>query len=486
MNDIRYVRARTRAGPLPLSTRLFQAVGALPDTWKNFAFNTFLLFYYNQVLGLTASLASAAIMIALIIDAITDPLVGSWSDSFRSRLGRRHPFMYASALPLGVSLYLAFAPPAGLSETGLFMWLTAFAVLVRTAMTFFVVPWNALFAEFSEDYVERTTVVTYRYVIGWLGAVTFTFLTWTLIFPSSPEFTPGHLNPEAYDIFAPVIGIAVALAALLTTHLTRREVPYLLQPEHVQPFSPLGAVREVLLALHNQSFLWVFLAILIGGAITGITTALTIYLQTYFWGLTPEDLRWYVLAAFGAAVAFGLIGPLQRRYDKKAILLTCLSLNLLDGILMVNLRLVDVVPANGAPLLLPLLVANATVSACLGTITGIIGASMIADTLDEQELDTGRRQEGVFSAALSFSGKVTSGIGVFAGGLILQYVINFPRDARPTHLEPELVFQLGLVAGVIVPLFHIIPILLIRRYDLTRERYAGLRAALESRRAAAP
>ncbi|MFM8356815.1 MAG: MFS transporter, partial [Gammaproteobacteria bacterium] len=131
MTDIRYVRARTRVGTLPLSTRLFQGLGALPDTWKNFAFNTFLLFYYNQVLGLTASLASAAIMIALIVDAITDPLVGSWSDSFRSRLGRRHPFMYASALPLGVSLYLAFSPPDGLSETGLFVWLTVFAVLVR-------------------------------------------------------------------------------------------------------------------------------------------------------------------------------------------------------------------------------------------------------------------------------------------------------------------------------------------------------------------
>ena len=170
----------------------------------------------------------------------------------------------------------------------------------------------------------------------------------------------------------------------------------------------------------------------------------------------------------------------------QAILLTCLSLNLLDGILMVNLRLVDVVPANGSPLLLPLLLANATISACLATISGIIGASMIADTLDEQELDTGRRQEGVFSAALSFSGKVTSGIGVFAGGLILQYVIDFSTGARPTRLEPDLVFQLGLVAGVFVPLFHIIPILLIRRYDLTRERYASLRAALESRRAGEP
>ena len=482
VTDIRYARAARRTGPLPLSTRLFQGIGALPDTWKNFAFNTFLLFYYNQVLGLPASLASAAIMIALVIDAITDPLVGSLSDHFRSRLGRRHPFMYASALPLGITLYFAFSPPADLGETGLFLWLTTFAVLVRTAMTFFVVPWNALFAEFTEDYNERTAVVTYRYVVGWLGGVAFTFLDWTFIFPSSAAYTPGHLNPAAYDIFAPVIGIAVAAAAFLTTHLTRREIPYLLQPDSGLKFSPLGAVREVLLALKNRSFLWVFLAILLGGAVAGVSAALTIYMQTYFWGLNPEDLRWFVLSAFGAILAFLLIGPLQRRFDKRAILLTCLTLNLLDGVIMVNLRLFEILPANGTPLILPLLIFNAALSACLGTINGIIGASMIADTLDEQELATGRRQEGIFSSALSFSGKATTGIGVFAGGLILQHVLGFPSGARPASLDPELIFDLGLAAGVMVPLCNIIPILLIRNYSLTRERYALLKTDLEAAR----
>ncbi|MFM7120865.1 MAG: MFS transporter, partial [Gammaproteobacteria bacterium] len=128
MTDIRYVRARTRVGTLPLSTRLFQGLGALPDTWKNFAFNTFLLFYYNQVLGLTASLASAAIMIALIVDAITDPMAGSISDNWRSRLGRRHPFIYASIVPMAVCFFALFSPP-DLGQFGLFLWLLTFAVL---------------------------------------------------------------------------------------------------------------------------------------------------------------------------------------------------------------------------------------------------------------------------------------------------------------------------------------------------------------------
>jgi len=73
-------------------------------------FSTFLLFYYNQVLGVRAVLASVAIMVALVVDALTDPMVGSFSDNLRSRLGRRHPLMYAASVPLGVFLYLVFSP----------------------------------------------------------------------------------------------------------------------------------------------------------------------------------------------------------------------------------------------------------------------------------------------------------------------------------------------------------------------------------------
>ncbi len=464
--------------------RIFQGIGALPDTYKNFAFGTFLLFYYNQVLHLPAARASFAIMIALILDAISDPLVGSLSDNWRSRLGRRHPFMYAAALPLGVCLYFTFAPPVGLTETGLFLWLTCFAVLVRTAMTFFVVPWNALFAEFSDDYVERTAVVTFRYVVGWTGGILFTWATWTFIFPSSPQFTPGHLNPAGYETFALVLGFLVAGAAFLTTVLTHNEVPYLLQPTGAaRPFSLPGVLREVRLALTNRNFLIVFIAILVGGAIGGVGGALAIYLQTYFWGLTPENLRWFVLAALGAAIAFIAIVPLQKRFDKERILLFCLTFNLLDGVVMVNLRLFDVLPANGEPLLLALLIANAVLSAALGTTAGIIGASMIADTLDHQELRTGQRQEGMFSAALSFSGKMTSGVGVFVGGLVLQYGLQFPAGVRPAAIEPDLAIRLGLIAGVGIPLLNLVPIVIVQRYRLTRETHAGIREQLRNRTA---
>ena len=82
---------------VPLSSKLAFGIGQYAEGLKNTAFSLFILFYYNQVLGLSGTLAGAALFIALLFDAITDPLAGSLSDNFKSRLGRRHPFMHLSA-----------------------------------------------------------------------------------------------------------------------------------------------------------------------------------------------------------------------------------------------------------------------------------------------------------------------------------------------------------------------------------------------------
>ncbi|HWA62001.1 MAG TPA: MFS transporter [Caulobacteraceae bacterium] len=480
-----YVRARTRVGKVGFSTKVFQGIGALPDTFKAFAFGTLLLFYYNQVLGLPAFVASSAIAAALIIDAAVDPLVGSISDNLHSRLGRRHPFMYLSAAPLALGLFLAFMPPAHLSQGALTLWLFGSVVATHVSMSLFSVPWTALYAEFSDDYAERTAIVTYRYALGWIGGLAFTFLSWTLIFPSSPRFASGQLNPEAYRLFAPVVACCVLVTVLATTHLTRREIPYLLQPAaRPPPFSFGRVVREILAACSNPEFLVLFVAALVSSGISGTTDALAIYIQTYFWGLHPEQLRWLGLAIFGAIAAFAAVGSIERLLDKKQVLLTCFALLLIDYMGIIGLRLAGLMPANGERLLLVILVANEIVRAFLLTVLLIMFASMLADTLDLQELRTGRRQEGIFAAALAFSGKATSGVGAFMAGLLLQHVIHWPAKAAAAT-DPALVTRLAVVGGLLAPTLFVIPFLLAARYSITRESHAETKAALDARRAAA-
>ena len=98
-------------------------------------------------MGVDAGLVGVALLIALIVDAVSDPVVGYWSDNMRTRFGRRHPFMYAALIPTAVTYFLTWNPPAGVSGNDLFIWLLACTILVRLSFTFFDVPSTALAAE---------------------------------------------------------------------------------------------------------------------------------------------------------------------------------------------------------------------------------------------------------------------------------------------------------------------------------------------------
>ncbi len=86
----------------------------------------FMVFYYNQLLGISGTAIGVAALFVSVFDAVTDPAAGAISDRTRGRLGRRHPYMLWSALPIAVSFYLIWNPPAGLSMTALLAFLLCF------------------------------------------------------------------------------------------------------------------------------------------------------------------------------------------------------------------------------------------------------------------------------------------------------------------------------------------------------------------------
>ncbi|QMW24420.1 MFS transporter [Sandaracinobacteroides saxicola] len=481
--EIIFARARERVGRLPVSSKFYQALGGLPDAFKTWAFNTFLLLYYNQILGLPASWVSLVLMLALAVDAVTDPMVGAWSDGLRSRFGRRHGMMYASILPLGLSLFAIFNPPSGLSHPGLVAWLALFAIGARVAMTFFLIPWSALFPELTDDYAERSEVLTWRYLVSGAGTVLFTVAVWSYIFPSSARFTPGQLNPQGYPIFALVLSLSVMAAALLTTALTQREIPYLRQPAVGTRFSLRLTLRDTLGTLRNPDFRILFIGLLLSSTISGTLGALDIYMMTYFWGLTPEQLRWFAIGGIGGIIAFALIPALQKRLDKKHLLIAAMMISLVNGLAFIGMRFAGVLPPADDPWLLRILLANEVFRIALAFVIGVMFVSMIADTIDAQELHSGRRQEGVFSAAISFANKAISGLGILAAGILLDLMVRLPPGVTPATLPPGAAGRLGLTV-MAVSLLYLLPFWIASRYSISRARHREILYALAERRTA--
>ena len=224
--------------------KLLQGLGTIPGQHKDWAFNTLLLLYYSQILGLPATVAAFALALSLVIDAVSGPLVGGLSDNFRSRLGRRHAFMLASILPTGLSVYGLFQPPQDLNQTLLAAWMITFTVLTRLSFTFFSVPYAAMAAELSEHYEERTTIMTYRIALGWLVGVIFIFCMYSLMFTDSPEHTNGLLDPRHYASFGLLLSILMMGWMTVTTLGTLNQISYLPQPTKSLPPVRLASLLQ--------------------------------------------------------------------------------------------------------------------------------------------------------------------------------------------------------------------------------------------------
>ena len=181
-------------------TRFAYGFGNASDGIKESAFSVFVIFYYTQVIGISASMAGFAILCALAVDAISDPLIGHWSDKLQTRWGRRHPLMYVSIIPLSLSFYFLFNPPEGIDPDFGFVWLLVFAVSVRLWISFYSIPSNAMIAEITSDYHERTRLVSLRSLFAWGAGIGMSFLAYSFLFTATATYPDGRLSPEAYEI----------------------------------------------------------------------------------------------------------------------------------------------------------------------------------------------------------------------------------------------------------------------------------------------
>ncbi len=476
-------------GALSVGVKLSYGVGQAAEGLKNACFAVFLFFYYTAVLGVAPTLVGTALLIALLFDAITDPLAGYLSDRWHSRWGRRHPFMLAAALPLGLAFYLLFAPP-DLSDQGLFVWLVVFTVLTRGAMTLFHVPHLSLGAELSPHFYERTTVVAYRYFFSYVGQFAAYALGFGYFLAANEEFANGQFNEAAYSPFALSMSVLMVISILITSIGTRSRIPHLPQPKHViDNFSISYLFRQLYadfaLALSNRSFRWLFSGVLVVFVMVGVDQALDLHMNTYFWELSSKDnFLFFAAAPVGILIGTLIARQLNIWFDKKPSIMLGTGWWAACQIVPVVLRLLDWFPENGTDTLLYTLVAVKFLQGFGVAQSLVTFNSMVPDIVDEQELKTGERQEGVFFAAVSFAGKATTGLGNFFAGFALA-AIGWPSDAGRTaaDIAPETIDWLGIVYGPIVAGFVVVCLWCYSKHQLNAQRHAQIVQELEARRA---
>lgn len=420
---------------LPPTRRVGRAItltygfGAVAYGVKDLGFGTFLLLYYNQVMGLPSAQVGFVVMCALLLDAVIDPMIGVASDRTRGRWGRRHPWMYASALPIAIGWLALWNPPA-MGQGWTLAWLFGSAVLVRTAVSAYEVPGQALTPELTADYDERTRITAYRYIFGWAGGMAMMLLAYQVFLTPDPGQANGLINRDGYRGFA-IAGAALMFMAIMTSALgTHREIARLPHPD-IEPGGFLTAIREMFAAVSNRPFVILMAAGLFAYTNQGIGFALSNYLYSFVWRFETDTFAWLAAVLFaGVVIAFVGAPALAKRIGKPK---AAASMIAAAGLLQATpfaLRLLGVFPSPNDPAMVPILFAIYVANTAVSVGTAIMGASMMADVVEHSEVQTGKRSEGVFFAGAFFVQKCTSGIGIFVSGLILA-AAGFPEGAKP-------------------------------------------------------
>ena len=484
------------------SSRPAASLSAAPSFWTKTAygfgtvapgitetgFNYFLLIFYSQVVGLDPRLVGLAITASLMIDAFVDPVVGYWSDNLRSRWGRRHPFMYASAIPLAVGYLLLWMPPRGWSQASLFWYLLLLGIAIRICTTFYETPSSALAPELSHDYDERASLLGYRLFFGWSGGNVMTVLMFLVIFPAAVTATiaNGQFNPAAYATYGVVAAALIFVAIVVSAIGTQSGVAgmSLAPPKRGLTIGKIFA--EMVQTLADRSFIALFAAAMFGAIATGLAASLSFYFTTFFWGFTSAQIGIIVIGVFAsAALGAGLAPAVSRRLGKKRGAMIIGLVAILGAPLPIVLRLFDVLPPNGDPLVFWFVAATNTLDTALIICFQTLTAAMIADLVDQSELRTGRRSEGVFFAAVTFVRKTVLGLGLIAASLILT-LAHFPAGAKQGQVPPATLFQLGAYYVPAILTLWLGMMAMLSRYRLERgDHEANLRKLIERRAAPA-
>ncbi len=463
---------------LAIRSKIFWGIGGLAEGVKNAAFNTFVLFYYNQILGVSATLTG----IALAVAVLCDPVIGSLSDKFESRWGRRHPFMFIAALPFGLCLFLLFVPPSGMSEMFYFGWVMVFAIAVRFFMTFYYIPHLAMGPEIAPDYEDRSSLFSFGMFFSVFGGYGFYFLMLSTVFAPSPELPNGLYRAEGYAEMSTTGGLIAFSAVLLCAWGTRDQIPKLLGAAgESASFSLARLFMELKTAFSSPSYRSIFLGLMLGTTVVAIETVLNAFMGVHFWGLETNQLRW-----IGVGVIIGLfpgtiIGAhLVKILDKKWCLVLPAALTIINVNVLIVLRLTGILPQD-YPYILQLLVIQSALSGTLAPVVFITINSMFADISDELELKTGERREGIIYSARAFALKAANAFGTVIGGFALD-AIAFPRNALPGEVDPDVIWNLGLVQGPMTSMVSFTGLLLYLGYKLSRSKHAEIVKELGERK----
>jgi GPH family glycoside/pentoside/hexuronide:cation symporter len=410
--------------------------------------------FATDVLRIAPGVVGSLFFVAKIWDAITDPLVGNWSDRTHSRFGRRRSWMLAACVPIAAFNVMLWAPPATLQGASLVIWIGVALLGFYTAYTAFSVPHMALGAELHSDGLQRNRIFGVRQITFSVGML----LAFVLGTPLLEN--PGEARDRAAIMAWIAGGVTAVTIVFFLLRLPSERSDYAGRGGH----SPIASLRDVWHNPHARLLLFVFFVETFG---MGGVTVMTPYVMKYVVrveGVIGLVLLCYVLPTVLSIPVWVWLGGRFQRHKLWifAMGMSCIAYSLL------------VFQAEGRVWLMVLV---SSVAGTAGGCGATLGQAIKADVIDFDEYATGERKEGSYFAAWNFVAKLAMGLMVALSGFALQWS-GFEPGVEQTPLTINTIL---FMMGGMPFLGFLIGMLAFTRFGLTREEHARIRRELDQR-----
>jgi len=438
--------------------------------------SAYLVFYATVILGMSGASIGILVSIGIVWDAVSDPIMGFISDSTRLKnYGRRHLYLIVGGIgTVIVNLALWFIPA---SYSNMVKWILMINLVlwIKTFLTIYITPYTALAAEISDDYTNRTRIQAVKTTFFLLGLFLATAVGMFVFFKSTPEYPIGQLNPKGYHnmaIFASILMfISMASAYFSTKHLIPQLNARILSGSS---FKVKTFFVEILSSFKNKDFSAVVLGYLFSNLASALISTLGLHVYTYTFGLDNNGIAVIV----GSQLALSILSqPFWIKYSDKHEKQKAIKLG-------IKLAIIACLYFVACVFFRQSIDGNVLYLLPFGILAGFgtgglftMPQAMVADTVDEQALKTGARQEGVFYGTLTLCYKLSQSIAIFLLGFALDY-LKFD-STKNIQLEST-VIGLAMLLAIGSVLSLLLAYVSYRPYSLTKKRMGEIHQSLNA------